>query len=624
MRGDSRIRSEHSARDAYVYVRQSSPGQVLKNTESGRRQRDLVGLAQSLGWPLSRIRVLDDDQGKSGQTATNRSAFKQMAGAVSAGEVGIVIGLQISRVGRNAAELFPLIEVCGLTRTLVADEQGVYDPNDSNDRMMLGLKVTISEAEVAGIRAQLQGARWSKAGRGELRRSLPAGYVWDENGQVAMDPDERVRSAFRSLFSRFRETGSALGLARAWNRDGLKFPTRPSRGRWGARVVWKELGTRHCNHVLNNAFYAGAYFYGARRARTVLDPQTLSRKTVIQKVAMEDWEVLIREDHEGYISWEDFLRNQEILRENWNLPQGGAGVPRSGGALLQGIAFCGACGRRLTMRYSGRRQEATYACAWHTNRGEFRYCLSIQALRVDPWVQERILEAIAPLGLEAAIAAVEEIERRSEDLRQQWEHRIEQAKYEAGLAQRRYEAVDPDNRLVAGNLEREWEGKLRDVEALSKEYQERCALRPVRFSDQDRDRVRALAKDLPRLWRAKSTKPSDRKRILRLLIKEIWLSTERRHGPVCVKIHWQTGAVTEGEIEAATTIAQRKKLPESVVTRVRELRAESKTSGEIADQLNAEGRRTAVGTRFTRCGINYVLRSRGITGPDEGANPSGS
>jgi hypothetical protein len=235
-------------------------------------------------------------------------------------------------------------------------------------------------------------------------------------------------------------------------------------------------------------------------------------------------------------------------------------------------------------------------------------------------VEKRVLEAIEPLGVEAAIAAVEEIERRSEDLRQQWENRIEQAQYEAGLAQRRYEAVDPDNRLVAGNLEREWEGKLRDVEVLRKECQERSALRPIRFSEQDRARVRELARDLPRLWRAKSTKMSDRKRILRLLIKEIWLFKGQKYGPVAVKIHWQTGAVTEGEIEAATTIAQRKKLPESVVTRVRELRAESKTSGDIAAQLNAEGYTTAVGTRFTRCGINYVLRSRGITEPAASEN----
>ncbi len=612
MTGDNKIRSEHLSREAYIYVRQSSPGQVLKHTESARRQRDLVKLAEAFGWPSSRIHLLDADQGKSGQVATGREAFKQMAGAVSVGEVGIIIGIEVSRVGRNAAEWFPLIEVCALTQTLIADEQGVYDPNDPNDRLILGVKVTISEAELTTMRSRLQGARWSRARRGELRRKIPAGYIWDEQRRIALDPDERVRSAIRSFFQRFREVGSAIGLARAWNQDGLLFPVREVGGRWDGRVLWRLLECRYATHVLHNPFYAGAYYYGARRAKTIIDPATSARKSVMLKLPMESWEVLIREAHEGYISWEEFVRNQEILRENWCMPHGGAGAARSGAALLQGIAFCSKCGRKMTMRYSGRHPEPTYICIWHRKTGELCYCLSIQAARVDPWVEKQILEAIQPMGIEAAIAAMEELEKRSEDLRQQWQHRIEQAEYEVSLARRRYEAVDPDNRLVARNLEREWEEKLREVEALKKEYEERAKSRPMHISEEDRRRVHELVQDLPRLWHAKSTKESDRKKVVRLLIREVWLRREHKNGPLRLKIHWQTGAVTAGEIAAAESIAGRNKLSEAIIERVRELSKEPKSSREIAEQLNAEGYRTSTGTLFRRSGVDYILRNRGI------------
>jgi DNA invertase Pin-like site-specific DNA recombinase len=571
-----------------------------------------VKLAESWGWPASKIEVLDDDQGKTAQTQTEREAFKQIIADVCVGEVGIILGLQVSRLARNAADWFPLLEMCKLTETLIADEEGVYDVNDRNDCLGLGVKGLFSEVELAGIRAQLQGARWSLAQRGELRRRIPAGYCYDEQDKAVMDPDERVRSAFRSFFLRFREIGSALGVARAWQRDGLLFPRR-SNGRWAARVQWCPLGVRHANQILHNPFYAGAYVYGIRRSKTILDPERRSRKTVVERLPMENWGVLIRNAHEGYISWEEFLQNQERLRQNWNVPEDGVGVARGGDTLLQGIVYCGKCGRRMRVRYSGKKQYPSYLCFRQGYfNGQGQYCSMVATYGVDRFVEEKLLEAIKPLGIEAAIGAVEELQRRAEDLRRQWQHRIEQAQYEAGLARRRYEAVDPANRLVAGNLERDWEEKLQEVEKLRKEYEERSSHPPLRIGQADLQRIRELSRDVPRLWRSKATKVSQRKEIVRILIRDVWLSLGEEPRRTRIRIHWQTGAVTEGEIERRRSPAREQRTPENVVTRVRELNDQLLGPKAIAEQLNSEGLKTGGGVPFTGQAVNYLLKTRNI------------
>lgn len=612
MQGQTKIERQHLRRQAYVYVRQSSPGQVLSHPESARRQRELKHLAVELGWPAQKVVVLDGDVGLSGQASEGREAFKQLVGEVSLGEVGMILGLEVSRLARNNADWFPLIEMCALTRTLVADEQGVYDPNEVNDRLVLGLKGTLSEAELVQMRARLHGARWSLARRGEMRRKVPTGYGWDEQGRVVLDPDERVRSAIRAFFARFEEVGSACGMARSYARDGLLFPHRDFRGRWDGPVHWRALGLRQATRMLHNPFYAGVYFYGERRAVTILDPQTLSRKTILEHKPMDEWEVFLRDAHPGYISHQQFVRNQERLRENWVLREGGSKAVRSGTALLQGLAHCSRCGRPMGVRYEGRQSRAYYLCGRHTNSGESVYCMSIPAQRVDEWVEQQVLEAIEPVGIEAALEAMAELEKRSEDLKQQWEHRVEQAEYEATLARRRYEAVDPDNRLVAASLERDWEEKLGLVEEVQKEYAERTALPPMSINEEDLKNIRQLAEDLPRLWRAKSTKVEDRKKVIRIVIRDVWLLQEDNPRRTRARIHWQTGAVTEAFLPRPLPPADAVRTPERVVERARELLVSGLSEEEIAAQLNREDLRTGRNNRFTPQRAKYLISSRKI------------
>lgn len=584
----------------------------MGHRESARRQRELGGLAERLGWAPSKIEVLESDQAKSGQVCTGREDFKRIVGEVSVGEVGILMGLEVSRIARNNADWFPLIEMCGLTGTLIGDEDGVYDAKDVNDRLLLGVKGTLSEAESHMIRARLHGARWSLARRGELRRRLPAGYVWDEQGRIVKDPDEQVRSAIHGFFRRFEHVGSACALARSYSEEGLEYPRRIFRGRWDGPLQWGPLTVRLANRILHNPFYAGAYFYGAQQSVTTLDPETRTRKTVLRHPPLESWEVLIHDSHPAYIPWEQFARNQSRLQENRSVKEVGAGATRSGESLLQGIVYCGKCGRRMGVRYAGPHSYPLYVCARHKSSGESLYCQSVAAAAVDGWVKEEIFEAIQPRGIEAALRAMEELQRRSEEVRRQWEMRIERAEYEAGLARRRYEAVDPDNRLVAGNLERDWEEKLRAGELLRQEYQERTRQVPIRITAEDRTRLLALAQDLPRLWNAKTTKSADRKKVVRILMRDVWLSQEDEPRRTRVRIHWQTGAVTEGELARPLPGPLRFKTPDGVVRRLVELFAQYQSWGEIADQLNREGLTTGRGNAFTVKRVRYYLRTRDV------------
>jgi DNA invertase Pin-like site-specific DNA recombinase len=451
-----KIRSSHLSRTAYVYLRQSTAAQVEHNRESTQRQYALAARASGLGWPNGQVVIIDEDLGLSGSGVVERSGFARLTAEVALGHVGIVLGLEVSRLARNNADWYRLIDLCGLTDTLIGDADGIYHPALFNDRLLLGMKGTISEAELHVLRARLLGGIRNKAERGELRRGLPVGFVWGEqDGEVRFHPDEAVCAAIRTVFARFAELGS---VRRVWlwlRTEGLSFPMHTG---YGGDVRWVDPSYVAVYHGLTNPVYAGAYVYGKSRHEITVDACGARRKR-IRKLPQSEWSVLIPNHHQGFIDWGAYESNRARITANAHPRphQSGAGPVREGSALLQGLGVCGQCGRKLRTHYTGRTASAGYHCAGkNIVNGRGVYCLSVGAVQIDEAVARAVLAALAPLGAEAALAAAEHIEADQDGALAQWRLAVERASYQAQRAERRYRAVDPDNRLVARGLEAEW------------------------------------------------------------------------------------------------------------------------------------------------------------------------
>ena len=494
----TKINSTHLSRLAYVYLRQSSAAQVAHNRES--RQYALVAKAAELGWPAQQVLVIDEDLGVSGSGIIERSGFARLTAEVALGHVGIVLGLEVSRLARNNADWYRLLDLCGLTDTLIGDADGIYHPAMFNDRLVLGLKGTMSEAELHILRARLLGGIRNKAARGELRRGLPVGFLWgEEDGEVRFHPDAAVTSAIRTVFARFAELGS---VRRVWlwlRSEGLTFPMQTH---YGAAIRWIDPSYTAIYHVLTNPVYAGAYVYGKSRRQITLDA-TGRRKRQTRRLPRSEWSVLIPEHHTGFIDWATYETNRSRIAANTHpQPHHSGGAVREGSALLQGLASCGACGRRLRTHYTGRTASPGYHCAGKNivdGRGIF--CLSVGAVQIDDAVARAVLTALAPAGLEAALAAAERLEADRDDALVQCRLAAERARYEAHRAERRYRAVDAENRLVARGLESEWEQRLRELEQAKAELARRERERPRALSAEDRHRLLALGADLQSVWR---------------------------------------------------------------------------------------------------------------------------
>jgi DNA invertase Pin-like site-specific DNA recombinase len=507
----SKIGASHLGRAAYVYLRQSSAAQVENNRESTQRQYALVDRAAALGWPAQQIVVVDEDLGLSGAGTVERSGFARLTAEVALGHVGIVLGLEVSRLARNNADWYRLIDLCGLTDTLIGDGDGIYHPALFNDRLLLGLKGTMSEAELHVLRARLNGGIRNKAARGELRRGLPVGFVWGEqDGEVRFHPDEAAGSAIRTVFTRFAALGS---VRRVWlwlRSEGLSFPLQTG---YGGGIGWVDPSYIAIYHVLTNPVYAGAYAYGKSRQEVTLD-RSGARRTRMRKLPRSQWSVLIPNHHQGFIDWSTYESNRARISANTHPRphQSGGGAVREGSALLQGLAVCGHCGRKLRTHYTGRTASPGYHCAGKTIvDGRGLYCLNIGAMQIDDAVAQAVLAALAPLGIEAALAAAERIEADHDDALAQWRLAVERASYEAQRAERGYRAVDPDNRLVARGLEAEWEKSLRKLETAKAELRRREQQRPKTLSADERSRLLALGTDLSEVWQAPTTAPRDKK-----------------------------------------------------------------------------------------------------------------
>lgn len=601
----SKISPSHRARLAVVYIRQSTQAQVACNRESTQRQYQLQALAAQLGWPAALIQVIDQDLGISGSGLSARSGFAELTAQVALGQVGIVLALEVSRLARNNADWYRLLDLCGTTDTLIGDADGLYHPGLFNDRLVLGLKGTMSEAELHVLRARLNGGIRNKAARGELRRGLPIGLVWGEaDGEVRFHPDAAVTGAIRAVFERFAEMGSARRVWLWFRSEALPFPTQPA---GCTEIQWGTPTYTKIHQVLSNPVYAGAYVYGKTRQERYIDVQGEVRKR-LKRLPLAEWSVLIHDHHPGFIDWATFEANQVRLAANTHpTPHDGAGALREGAALLQGLALCGHCGRKLRVAYSGRSAVPAYYCPGDTlANGRGTACVRIGGQRIQQAVATAVLDAVQPAALQAALDVADGLEGAEQAALAQWQQQLEQARYQAQLAQRRYHSVDPDNRLVARGLEAAWESALLAVRDAEHQVQQRQQQSPAALTSAERDSLLSLAEDLPAVWSAPSTTDRDRKELLHALLEEVMVSLAPEAHAVRLTLRWNGGLLSEISVALPTARPATVCTDEDTIALIRRL-AVHYPDAIIAGVLNRQQRTTATGLAFT---VNRVSSLR--------------
>jgi DNA invertase Pin-like site-specific DNA recombinase len=605
----SKVTAEHLRRHAYLYVRQSSLQQVHDHRESTARQYDLKGRAQVLGWAAEQIVVIDEDLGLSGASAVERNGFQRLVAEVGLGRVGVVMGLEVSRLARNSSDWHRLLEICALAETLILDEDGLYDPGHFNDRLLLGLKGTMSEAELHVLRARLLGGLLNKARRGELWVRPPLGFVYDAAPRFVLDPDVQVQDAVRLLFETFRRTGSALGVVRHFGKAGIRWPRRVVCGARAGEIVCGVLEHGRVLEILHNPRYAGAFVYGRRRQSR----SGSTGRSRYRRLLREDWKVFLPDAHPGYISWEEFERNQATLRTNAH----GYGTdrrrspPREGVALLQGLVVCGRCGDRMTVHYVVSRGELRpkYRCQRARIARAQDACQDIPGAPVDTAVAQAVLDAVTPAALDVALAVFDELQARKVEVDRLRRAQVERAREEAELAQRQFLLVRPEHRLVADSLEARWNEKLARVAEAEEEYRRASQPDTAIASEANRARIHALVHDLPRLWHDPRTPMRERKRVLRLLIDDVTLLGGGR--TIQIGIRWKGGATTTLECARPLSSPELRRTPAATVETVREL-AGTHTDTEIAAILNERGIRSGTGRSFHRARVQLLREAYNI------------
>ncbi len=595
MSGPSQITSHHRERLAVVYIRQSTLAQVREHAESTSRQYALAEEALRLGWDASRVLVIDSDLGLSGRSAALRPGFKDLVSRVCVGEVGAILGLEVSRLARNSADFQRLLEFCSLTDTLIIDADGIYDLRNFNDRLLLGLKGTMSEAELHILAGRLQESREAAARRGELRRALPVGYIYDDAGQIVIEANEEIRAAVADVFSTFTATGSAYGVVRAFH--DRPFPRRAYGGAWTGEVRWDRLTHGRTLELLSNPTYAGAYVFGRFHNQRWIDRDGIIHTRKVESPP-EKWAVVLQGHHPGYISWEAFLGNQARLTANNT--QRGARPPREGAALLQGVVLCGSCGRAMTSYYpSGR---PAYACSRsHADPRRQAGCRSLTAAVIDAAVSRRLLEMVEPEQIALALAAADQVAERRARASRALELQVERARYEAERAERAFHLCEPENRLVARSLEQRWEAKLAAL--IEAEAALAAGLVQVEKTPLPaRSELEALAQDLPELWAAPTTSDKDRKRLLRALVADVTLTCDAVGDQVRVGIRWRSGA-TEELVVTRRGFAHNRTSSEAVEL-VRRLA--DRSNEEVAAELQAAKLRTSTGQGFDMAAVRRL------------------
>jgi DNA invertase Pin-like site-specific DNA recombinase/DNA-binding transcriptional MerR regulator len=608
-----KISDAHLQRLAIVYVRQSTQQQVLEHRESTARQYALADRAVALGWPTAAVEVIDEDQGHSGSSAQGRSGFQRLLEAISSDQVGLILGLEMSRLARSCKDWHALLELCAIYRTLLGDADGLYDPSQYNDRLLLGLKGTMSEAELHILKSRLQQGMWNKAERGEVLNHAPLGYVRTVADDFVIDPDEQVQAVVRLLFAQFTRRGSVNGLLKWLVRNDVKMPIRPHCGPNRGELEWRRPNRVTLLNLLHHPIYAGAYRWGHRE----VDPRKKvpGRPTTGRTFhAYDDCRVLIRDRFPAYISWEQFETNQHKLAENSALGKALA-APRHGPSVLAGLVVCGRCGQRMLVGYTN--ASATKTLRYSCQRAAIDYgadvCQSLSGTVLESFVVERLLQAVSPAALQLSLAASADIERERQQLDAHWQQRLVRSRYEVEQARRQYAAVDPEHRLVARELERRWDESLRADEQLQAEYlrfQRDC---PTRLSVHERQQILALAQDLPGLWQANTTKPEDRQTIARLLLEQVTVTVEGNTDRVDLELRWAGGFVSRHTFCRPVQTYEQLSNYGELLRRIDALRAEGKALREIAAALNREGFHPPKRSpHFTKGILSCLLRELGV------------
>jgi DNA invertase Pin-like site-specific DNA recombinase len=602
---DALIPASVLQRKAVVYIRQSTPQQVQSNLESQRRQYELVEVARRHGF--ANVEVIDDDLGRTASGTVERPGFDRLVASLCAGQVGAVLCLDASRLARNGRDWHHLLELCGLVEARVIDLDGVYDPCQPNDRLLLGMKGSISEFELGIIRSRMYEAARSKARRGELRISSPIGYTWDRNVGLCLDPNRRLQEVIRLIFQKFRELGSARQVLLWMTSQNIHFPY-PSDGRTLTSFEWRPIRYRNVISILKNPFYAGVYAYGKTEKRTMI-VDGRARKSYGHRKPMDTWEVFIKDHHEGYISWAEYERNQVVIAGNAYSRVGDTKSGRGGRALLAGLISCARCGRRLGVVYTGRRPRPIYRCKQPNAQLGQRHCLSVAGKRIDEIIAAEMLRAVAPMAIEAAEEAERMMRDGDQDRRRIAELELRQAQYNASLAERRYAACDPDNRLIAAQLEKAWETALRRVES--------CREQLDRMQTPDADDAypdfTGLADDLSAAWKAPPTTTRTRQRLVRALITEIITDVDETAGEIVLVIHWKGGQHSELRVRKPKSGEHGRHTPEQALAVVRSM-AGRWSDEEIAASLNRMGLPTGRGNTWTAYRVSSLRKAHGIHG----------
>ena len=606
---EPKIHPVHLQRKAYVYLRQSTMGQVRLNRESTERQYALKDRALALGWPESLIEVLDGDLGLSGSQSTTRKDFQLLVSDVSMGKVGAILALEASRLSRSSADWSRLVELCAFSGVLIIDEDGCYDPSNFNDQLLLGLKGTMSQAELHFIRSRLLGGKQNKAKKGELRFPLPIGYCYDDLGQTVFDYDEQVREVVELFFQVFANKRSAYGVTRYFGKQQIDFPKRAYGGVWNGKIIWGKLTYGRALTLLKNPSYTGAYVYGRYKVEKSLSADGTFTSGIKQQ-PRENWEVIIQDHHPSYISWQTYLQNQDILQNNRT---NGAktlvtSAAREGKALLHGLLICSKCGRRLTVRYTGNGGIwPQYECNWRKKEGlTGRACLNTRADIIDDAIIPLIFEALEPQQLEIALMSLDKLEAHYAKVDKQWQLALERADYEAQIAQRRFEEVDPANRLVAATLENRWEQALLKVQQTKEARLQQRQTQPLnRISESDKADLFRLAEHLPQLWNAEHTQSKQKKQVIRLLIEDVTVERLEQPRQLALHIRWKGGKQESLTIPIPLKQADRVRYPDETIHKIKEL-AKTLHDKNIADMLNQLAIKSSSGKPFTSSMVKWL------------------